>query len=52
MQEAAKVREEGRKSLDVAQRMQVEISQQANELEARVLLLQGKERQIADVSFQ
>jgi hypothetical protein len=31
--------------------MQVEIAQQANELEARVLLLQEKERQIADVSL-
>ncbi|CAB4016222.1 Hypothetical predicted protein [Paramuricea clavata] len=46
--EAAKVREEGRKSLEVAQRMQVEIAQQANELEARVLLLQEKDRQVAD----
>lgn len=51
LQEAAKVREEGRKSLEVSQRMQVEIAQQANELEARVLLLQEKERQIADVSL-
>ena len=51
LQEAAKVREEGRKSLEVAQRMQVEISQQANELETRVLLLQDKERKIADVSL-
>jgi hypothetical protein len=31
--------------------MQVEISQQASELETRVLLLQDKERQIADVSW-
>ena len=46
--DAAKVGEQGRKSLEVAQRMQVEISQQANELETRVLLLQDKERQIAD----
>ena len=51
LQEAAKVREEGRKSLEVAQRMQVEISQEASELESRTLLLQEKERQIADVSL-
>ena len=51
LQEAAKVREEGRKSMEVAQRMQVEITQEANELEARVLLLQEKERQVADVSL-
>ena len=51
LQDAAKVGEQGRKSLEVAQRMQVEISQQANELETRVLLLQEKERQIADVSW-
>ena len=51
LQEASKVREEGRKSMEVAQRMQVEITQEANELEARVLLLQEKERQVADVSL-
>ncbi|XP_028417313.1 fas-binding factor 1 homolog [Dendronephthya gigantea] len=46
--EAAKVGEDGRNSLELAQRMQVEISQQSNEVETRVLLLQEKERQIAD----
>ena len=51
LQEASKVREEGRKSMEVAQRMQVEITQEVNELEARVLLLQEKERQVADVSL-
>ena len=51
LQEASKVGEEGRKSMEVAQRMQVEITQEAKELEARVLLLQEKERLVADVSL-
>ena len=50
IQEAARVREDGTKSLETAQRMQLDIAKQASELEANVLLLQEKERQIAAVS--
>lgn len=45
--EAARVREEGSKCFETAQRMQLDIAKQANELESKVLLLQEKERQIA-----
>lgn len=45
--EAAKAREVGTKSLETAQKMQLDIAKQANELESNVLLLQEKERQIA-----
>ena len=50
-QEAAKARAVGTKSLETAQKMQLDIAKQANELESNVLLLQEKERQIAAVGF-